>query len=401
MPANCTSKLQPCDVGVQKPFKGALRAAAAAKFGDLLQRAADDGTAPADVKFDLRTKAMKPMVCQFIYTAWKHLKDNRDIVTNSWAASGLDAAWDVNTQLAAYQLYGEGKLFPTPTSKRQAQATAAADASGMSGVEPDNTLEAVPEVGEPTPSKFVLHDEPDCTDNAVLRQLLDIHEEKQHAFEQLTAEEVAARREAAAARRNLEIPGLEEAAAAEEGDGGRVAKKRAKKKSKAGKEAGAGARAKAGGEAAAKAGRKAGAKAGGKAAAKAGGRAVAKGRGKAGAGRAGAKAGKGASAHGGEGAGPSGQGGKKRAREESESEESEWEDSCDSDSSDSDVELEVVPSDSEDEGQDEGQGAAGEEAVQALVDAIKASKERAERVQQMRAMTMQKRAQLYQLQAAQ
>ncbi len=369
VPANCTSKLQPCDVGVQKPFKGALRAAAAAKFGDLLQRAANDGIAPADVKFDLRTKAMKPMVCQFIYAGWKHLRDNRDIVTNAWAASGLDAAWDVNTQLSAYQLYGEGKLFPAPVSKRQAQATAAADASGMSGVEPDNTLEPVPEQGEPTPCKFVLHDEPDCTDNAVLRQLLDIHEEKQHAFEQLTAEEVAARREAAAARHNPEIPGLEEAAAAEEGDGGRVAKRRAKKKSKAGKEAVAGARAKAGGKAGAKAGGKAGAKAGGK---------------------AGAKAGK--------GAGPSGQGGKKRAREESESEESEWEgDSCDSDSSDSDVEMEVVPSDSE----DEGQGGAGEEAVQALADAIKAANERAGRVEQMRAMTLQKRAQLYQLQAAQ
>eukprot|EP00731_Ephydatia_muelleri_P034776 Em0076g9a len=69
--ANCTSVLQPMDVGIQKPFKDALRAVFAAYIMALHMNMIKDGVPPDEQSVDLRISVLKPLLLMFLAHAFK------------------------------------------------------------------------------------------------------------------------------------------------------------------------------------------------------------------------------------------------------------------------------------------------------------------------------------------
>src|SRR3569833_588379 len=87
IPANCTGRLQPADVGLQKPFKDGARDCFAQYIlsETQLQRAA--GVAVADCRMSLKMSAVKPLVPAFLLAGFKRLTP--EVVLAAWRKSGL------------------------------------------------------------------------------------------------------------------------------------------------------------------------------------------------------------------------------------------------------------------------------------------------------------------------
>ncbi|EFJ51416.1 hypothetical protein VOLCADRAFT_87681 [Volvox carteri f. nagariensis] len=97
VPANCTSKLQPADTGLQKPLKDAIRNEASKAFRWQLESQFNSSVAPQDAVLNLHTSAMKPLVCSFILAAWLYLISQPQIVLHAWDSATLSKAWDQDT----------------------------------------------------------------------------------------------------------------------------------------------------------------------------------------------------------------------------------------------------------------------------------------------------------------
>ena len=60
MPANCTGKLQPLDLSVNKPLKEETKQHSQARYAEQFQKQITSGTVIPDVKIDTHTSILKP-----------------------------------------------------------------------------------------------------------------------------------------------------------------------------------------------------------------------------------------------------------------------------------------------------------------------------------------------------
>ncbi|EFJ50025.1 hypothetical protein VOLCADRAFT_89437 [Volvox carteri f. nagariensis] len=105
--------------GLQKPLKDAIRNEASKAFRRQLESQFNSGVAPKDAVLNLRTSAMKPLVCSFILAAWLYLISQPQIVLHAWDSATLSKAWDQDTIDQAIRKVlseGEAALFPPPRS---------------------------------------------------------------------------------------------------------------------------------------------------------------------------------------------------------------------------------------------------------------------------------------------
>ena len=83
VPANCTSKLQPADVSLQRPFKHSITR----RFNEWavqqikLQIQAGSVVGLAEL---LKMATIKPLVLQWCVESWSVLKERRDLITDAW-----------------------------------------------------------------------------------------------------------------------------------------------------------------------------------------------------------------------------------------------------------------------------------------------------------------------------
>lgn len=94
VPPNCTDRLQPLDLSVNKPIKDSLRTKFQAWYaGNIAQQLkAKSGIKPAD----LRLSVMKPLGAKWLIEAVEEMKQRKDVIINGYRNAGiLDAVKDL------------------------------------------------------------------------------------------------------------------------------------------------------------------------------------------------------------------------------------------------------------------------------------------------------------------
>ena len=101
VPAGCTGKAQPADVGLQRPFKTAIRHAFTSYLSDLIQHTVKGGKAPSEVKIDTTLVTLKPLLVDWAWMSWDKLKARRDLIKDTWERCGLSKVLDAAQQREA------------------------------------------------------------------------------------------------------------------------------------------------------------------------------------------------------------------------------------------------------------------------------------------------------------
>lgn len=99
------------DVGVQKPFKDAIRAAFSAYLMELYRLMRDNNVPPTEQRCDLRMSVLKPLVPMFLGAAWERLRSDPELVRNTFEQAGILACSQHSLQIAAVELDKRGQLF--------------------------------------------------------------------------------------------------------------------------------------------------------------------------------------------------------------------------------------------------------------------------------------------------
>ena len=86
IPNNCTDKLQPLDLSVNKPAKDFLRAKFQEWYGDQICRQLDDGIME---EVDLRLSILKPLAAQWMIDFYTHLMSHPSIIISGFRAAGI------------------------------------------------------------------------------------------------------------------------------------------------------------------------------------------------------------------------------------------------------------------------------------------------------------------------
>ena len=89
VPANCTDRLQPLDVSVNKAAKEFLRRQFQDWYSDqiVVQLRQDRESAVQPV--DLRMSVVKPLCAQWMISLYKYMKDKLDIIKNGYRHAGI------------------------------------------------------------------------------------------------------------------------------------------------------------------------------------------------------------------------------------------------------------------------------------------------------------------------
>lgn len=90
IPANCTDRLQPLDVSVNKAAKNFMRERFQSWYADQIQKQIADGTDAVPV--DLKLSRMKPLSAKWFVELSDYLKVNPSIIVNGFKEAGIAAA---------------------------------------------------------------------------------------------------------------------------------------------------------------------------------------------------------------------------------------------------------------------------------------------------------------------
>eukprot|EP00798_Chlamydomonas_sp_ICE-L_P029654 gene29654-5073_t len=120
LPPNCTSAMQPMDVGVQKPLKDAMRQVFSVYSSEVSRLQLAAGVPRADIRVDCRLSVMKAVMCDVVKAAYMRLAEDRQLVIKAWARSrelvsgdsGLLRCFDKDVQSEAMLRHARGTLSP-------------------------------------------------------------------------------------------------------------------------------------------------------------------------------------------------------------------------------------------------------------------------------------------------
>lgn len=87
MPVNCTDRLQPMDLSVNKPAKDFMRI----KFRNCYSEQVQDqlGEDKEMTPVDLKMSTMKPLGARWLVSLFDYITENTSIVENGFKAAGL------------------------------------------------------------------------------------------------------------------------------------------------------------------------------------------------------------------------------------------------------------------------------------------------------------------------
>lgn len=100
IPANCTDKLQPLDLSVNKASKDFLRS----KFQNwYAQEICSQLQGEAECKaIDLRLSVVKPLGARWMVSLYDHLKAKPDIIRNGFKEAGIVNCLDIDVYIYQY-----------------------------------------------------------------------------------------------------------------------------------------------------------------------------------------------------------------------------------------------------------------------------------------------------------
>ena len=88
IPANCTDRLQPMDLSVNKSVKKFMRNKFREWYASQLQKHLDKDTDSLN-PVDLRLSTLKPVGAQWLISLYDYLKEHESIIVNGFRAAGL------------------------------------------------------------------------------------------------------------------------------------------------------------------------------------------------------------------------------------------------------------------------------------------------------------------------
>ena len=88
VPANCTDRLQPIDLSVNKPAKEFMRRKFQEWYTIEVQKQLDQGATDI-TPVDLRMSIMKPLGAKWLVSLYDYFKTNDSIVLNGFKAAGI------------------------------------------------------------------------------------------------------------------------------------------------------------------------------------------------------------------------------------------------------------------------------------------------------------------------
>ncbi len=101
VPAGCTGKAQPADVGLQRPFKHTIKSAFTYWLTDEIHHTIKGGKAPSEVKINTSIVTLKPLLVDWTWQSWYKLKGKRDVIRQGWERCGLGKVLDKAQQAEA------------------------------------------------------------------------------------------------------------------------------------------------------------------------------------------------------------------------------------------------------------------------------------------------------------
>ena len=98
VPANCTDKLQPLDVSVNKPMKGEMKKAFQGWYAEEVQKQLHDNIPLNEVKVEMPASLIKHKSANWMISSWQALEQRPDIAINGFRKAGIVHAIDTLTQ---------------------------------------------------------------------------------------------------------------------------------------------------------------------------------------------------------------------------------------------------------------------------------------------------------------
>ena len=84
IPSNCTDRLQPVDIRVNKPLKDYLCNNFTRWYASQVQEQLEKGTSIEEARNDLRLSVMKELEAKWLVSAYDHIKGNGSIIQNGF-----------------------------------------------------------------------------------------------------------------------------------------------------------------------------------------------------------------------------------------------------------------------------------------------------------------------------
>ena len=89
IPSNCTDRLQPVDVSVNKPLKDHLHNSFRKWYASQGQEQLEKGAKIEEVKVDLRLSVMKELEAKWLVSVYDYFKGNGSIIPNDFKEVGI------------------------------------------------------------------------------------------------------------------------------------------------------------------------------------------------------------------------------------------------------------------------------------------------------------------------
>ena len=89
IPSNCTDRLQPVDVSVNKPPKDHLRYNFTKWYASQVQQQLEQGTSIEEVKVDLRLSVIKELEAKWLMSAYDYFKSTKTIIQIGFKEVGI------------------------------------------------------------------------------------------------------------------------------------------------------------------------------------------------------------------------------------------------------------------------------------------------------------------------
>lgn len=114
VPARCTTKLQPCDVVIQRPFKCAVHHFFMNFCVNKIRRQMAGGVSAKSTRLHTHIGVLRNKLCDWLLQAHAQVAEKRDMIVKGWKNIGGLQAWDEAFQAAAMGANAQGLLFNNP-----------------------------------------------------------------------------------------------------------------------------------------------------------------------------------------------------------------------------------------------------------------------------------------------
>lgn len=89
VPANCTDKLQPLDVSMNKPVKDEMKKRFQEWYAEEVRKQLMEGVAVDDVRVDLAAAVIKAKSANWLISSWQALQKRPEIAINGFRRAGI------------------------------------------------------------------------------------------------------------------------------------------------------------------------------------------------------------------------------------------------------------------------------------------------------------------------